>query len=71
MFKKNFFKYILEKTFHYTQRAGTIHLGFAWFFVVTAVLNELVRSSMRLARFITCLASRWTGSTSGSCSRSR
>ncbi len=44
IFKKNFFKYILEKTFHYTQKGwDQFTWSFAWFFVVTAVLNEVVR----------------------------
>jgi intracellular septation protein len=42
--KKNFFKYILEKTFHYTQKGwDQFTWSFAWFFVVTAVANEVVR----------------------------
>lgn len=44
IFKKNFFKYILEKTFHYTQKGwDQFTWSFAWFFVVTAVANEIVR----------------------------
>lgn len=44
IFKKNFFKYILEKTFHYTQKGwDQFTWSFAWFFVVTAVANEVVR----------------------------
>jgi intracellular septation protein len=43
-FKKNFFKYILEKTFHYTQKGwDQFTWSFAWFFVATAIANELVR----------------------------
>jgi intracellular septation protein len=42
--KKNFFKYIFEKTFHYTQKGwDQFTWSFAWFFVATAVANELVR----------------------------
>jgi len=42
--KKNFFKYILEKTFHYTQKGwDQFTWSFAWFFVATAVANEVVR----------------------------
>ena len=41
---KNFFKYIFEKTFHYTREGwDRFTWSFAWFFVFTAVLNELVR----------------------------
>lgn len=42
--KKNFFKYIFEKTFHYTQKGwDQFTWSFAWFFVATAVANEVVR----------------------------
>lgn len=41
---RNFFKYVFEKTFHYTQDGWDIFTrSFAWFFVFTAVLNEIVR----------------------------
>ncbi|MGI9411227.1 MAG: inner membrane-spanning protein YciB [Hyphomicrobiaceae bacterium] len=41
---KNFFKYIFEKTFHYTREGwDRFTWSFAWFFVFTAILNELVR----------------------------
>lgn len=41
---KNFFKYIFEKTFHYTKEGwDRFTWSFAWFFVFTAVLNEAVR----------------------------
>jgi len=44
--KKNFFKYIFEKTFHYTQEGwDKFTWSFAWFFVVTAIANEVVRIS--------------------------
>jgi intracellular septation protein len=44
--KKNFFKYIFEKTFHYTQEGwDKFTWSFAWFFVFTAVANEVVRIS--------------------------
>ena len=43
-FGKNFFKYIFEKTFHYTREGwDRFTWSFAWFFVLTAVLNEAVR----------------------------
>jgi intracellular septation protein len=43
---KNFFKYIFEKTFHYTKDGwDRFTWNFAWFFVFTAVLNEVVRQS--------------------------
>jgi intracellular septation protein len=41
---KNFFKYIFERTFHYTREGwDRFTWSFAWFFVLTAVLNEAVR----------------------------
>jgi len=46
MLGKNFFKYIFEKTFHYTKEGwDKFTWSFAWFFVFTAVLNEVVRQS--------------------------
>lgn len=47
-FKKNFFKYVFEKTFHYTQEGwDRFTWSFAWFFVFTAVANELVRLTFK------------------------
>lgn len=44
VFKQNFFGYIFEKTFHFTQEGwDRFTYSFAWFFVFTAVLNEAVR----------------------------
>lgn len=41
---KNFFQYTFEKTFHYTEEGWhKFTRSFAWFFVFTAVLNELIR----------------------------
>jgi intracellular septation protein A len=43
-FKRNFFGYVFEKTFHYTQEGwDRFTYSFAWFFVFTAFLNEVVR----------------------------
>ncbi|MGH6816373.1 MAG: inner membrane-spanning protein YciB [Hyphomicrobiaceae bacterium] len=43
-FKKNFFKYVFAKTFHYTDRGWNAFANnFAWFFVFTAIANEIVR----------------------------
>lgn len=42
--KRNFFQYVFDKTFHYTQEGwDTFTRSFAWFFMLTALLNELVR----------------------------
>lgn len=40
----NFFKHVFEKTFHYTKKGwDSFTFSFAWFFIFTAVLNEVVR----------------------------
>lgn len=45
---KNFFKYVFDKTFHYTQQGwDTFTRSFAWFFLFTAVLNEFVRLTFK------------------------
>lgn len=42
--RKNFFGYVFEKTFHYTQEGwDRFTFSFAWFFMFTAVANEGVR----------------------------
>ncbi|MCH9808409.1 MAG: septation protein IspZ [Alphaproteobacteria bacterium] len=42
-FNKNFFQHIFEGTFHYTKEGwDRFTWSFAWFFVLTAVLNEFV-----------------------------
>lgn len=41
---RNFFQYIFETTFHYTKEGwDKFTWSFAWFFVFTAILNEVVR----------------------------
>jgi intracellular septation protein len=41
---RNFFQYVFGKTFHYSQEGwNKFTRSFAWFFVLTAVLNEVVR----------------------------
>ena len=43
-FNKNFFQHIFEQTFHYsTEGWNKFTWSFAWFFVFTAILNEVVR----------------------------
>jgi intracellular septation protein A len=45
-FGRNFFQYSFEKTFHFTEEGwSNFTFSFAWFFVLTAVLNELVRQT--------------------------
>jgi intracellular septation protein len=44
VFRQNFFGYVFEKTFHFTREGwDRFTYSFAWFFVLTAVLNEAVR----------------------------
>ncbi len=46
--KRNFFKYVFGKTFHYTEEGWySFTWSFAWFFVFTAVANEFVRLSFK------------------------
>ncbi len=43
---KNFFQYVFESTFHYTKKGwDRFTFSFACFFVMTAILNEIVRVS--------------------------
>lgn len=44
LFKRNFFGYVFEKTFHFTAEGwDRFTFSFAWFFIFTAVMNEIVR----------------------------
>ena len=48
LMRRNFFKYVFEKTFHYTEEGWDLFTrSFALFFVVTAVLNEIVRLTFK------------------------
>lgn len=48
VFRRNFFQYAFEKTFHYTRDGwDKFTFNFAWFFVFTAVANELVRQTFK------------------------
>jgi intracellular septation protein len=45
---RNFFKYVFEKTFHYTEEGwDKFTWNFAWFFVFTAFANEFVRLTFK------------------------
>ena len=45
---RNFFKYVFEKTFHYTEEGwDKFTWNFAWFFVFTAFANEAVRLTFK------------------------
>jgi intracellular septation protein len=47
-FNRNFFKYVFEKTFHYTKEGwDKFTWSFAWFFVFTAFANEFVRLTFK------------------------
>ena len=46
--KRNFFKYVFEKTFHYTEEGwNKFTWSFALFFFLTAVANEYVRLTFK------------------------
>jgi intracellular septation protein A len=48
VFKRNFFGYAFEKTFHYTKEGwDQFTWSFAWFFVFTAVANEFIRLTFK------------------------
>jgi intracellular septation protein len=50
--KRNFFKYVFDKTFHYTEEGwNKFTWNFAWFFVLTAVANEAVRQGFEHASY--------------------
>lgn len=47
-FDRNFFKYVFEKTFHYSKVGwDKFTWNFAWFFVFTAFANEAVRLTFK------------------------
>lgn len=49
---RNFFKYVFDKTFHYTKEGwDKFTWNFAWFFVLTAVANEAVRQGFAHADY--------------------
>lgn len=51
-FRRNFFGYVFEKTFHYTQEGwDRFTYSFAVFFVFTAVMNEAVRQLFAAEKF--------------------
>jgi intracellular septation protein len=59
---KNFFKYVFEKTFHYTKQGwDKFTFSFAWFFVLTAILNEAVRLTFKDTEFYDVFGSQMDG----------
>ncbi len=60
--RRNFFKYVFDKTFHYTERGwDRFTFSFAWFFVFTAILNEIVRLSFHDAQVYHVLGFHMSG----------
>jgi intracellular septation protein len=58
----NFFKYVFGTTFHYTEEGWRVFTkSFAWFFVLTAVLNEAVRLSFIDTQMYDVLGRQMTG----------
>jgi intracellular septation protein len=61
-FKRNFFKYVFEKTFHYTEEGwDKFTWNFAWFFVFTAFANEAVRLTFKDERIYDVLGMQMDG----------
>jgi intracellular septation protein len=61
-FKRNFFKYVFEKTFHYTEEGwDKFTWNFAWFFVFTAFANEAVRLGFKDERVYDILGLQMDG----------
>jgi intracellular septation protein len=60
--RENFFQYVFEKTFHYTQEGWDLFTrSFAWFFVFTAVANEIVRLTFQDDQIYTVLGAAMSG----------
>lgn len=59
---RNFFEYVFGKTFHYTKKGwNTFTRSFAWFFVMTAVLNEVVRLTFHDTQIYNVLGHQMSG----------
>ena len=59
---RNFFKYVFEKTFHYTKEGwDRFTWSFAWFFVFTAIANEVVRLTFKDEQFYNVLGLEMDG----------
>jgi len=59
---RNFFKYVFEKTFHYTKKGwDRFTWSFAWFFVFTAFANEFVRLTFKDEEFYNFLGLEMNG----------
>ena len=61
-YERNFFKYVFEKTFHYTKEGwDRFTWNFAWFFVFTAFANEFVRLTFKDERIYNVLGMQMDG----------
>lgn len=61
-FDRNFFKYVFEKTFHYTKEGwDKFTWNFAWFFIFTAFANEFVRLTFKDERVYDILGMQMDG----------
>ena len=59
---RNFFEYVFGKTFHYTKQGwNTFTRSFAWFFVLTAILNEVVRLTFHDTQIYNVLGHQMSG----------
>lgn len=61
-FKRNFFKYVFDKTFHYTDEGwNKFTWSFAVFFLLTAVANEYVRLTYKEDHIYSILGHQMNG----------
>jgi intracellular septation protein len=61
-FDRNFFQYVFGKTFHYTKQGwNAFTRSFAWFFVLTAILNEVVRLTFHDTQIYNVLGHEMSG----------
>jgi intracellular septation protein len=60
--KRNFFKYVFDKTFHYTDEGwNKFTWSFALFFIFTAVANEFVRQTFKASQIYDLLGYQLDG----------
>jgi len=59
---RNFFQYVFEQTFHYSKKGwDRFTFSFAWFFVATAIMNEVVRLTFKDQQIYTLLGHEMDG----------
>lgn len=62
LLRNNFFEYVFGKTFHYTAKGWEMFTrSFAWFFVFTAVMNEIVRLTFKDTEVYSILGQQLNG----------